>query len=128
MVAMTLEQIQALLEGPAMAPPPGIESNFVNPPDLKNVDYTVMLIAIIFPTIATALRLYTKAFVIRTLGCEDWVALLGWALFIAYCAWTVVMIEHGLSRHLWDVRLLELQPILYVSMTLPGRFAQHGLC
>jgi hypothetical protein len=117
---MTPEQIQALLERPALAPPPGIEPNFVNPPDLKAVDYAVMSIAILLPTIAIALRLYTKAFVIRKPGLEDWVALLGWALFMVFCAWTVVLAKHGLGRHQWDVRLVDMQQILYVSEVIFG--------
>lgn len=106
--------LQQLLEGPALAPPPGTTPNFENPPNLNAASYSMAVVAIALPTIAVALRLYTKAFIVRAPAWEDWVTLLAWSLYIPYCAYTTVLVRHGAGLHQWDVQLMHLQPILYV--------------
>lgn len=64
-------EIEARLDGPAMEPPPGGTSNFIDPPILM-VPYVITLVlCLIMSTLALAMRLYTKFCIIRKNGWED---------------------------------------------------------
>ena len=61
---------QASTETP-WPPPPGITANF-NAPNVNGTGYIVVTIfGLVFATILTLMRLYTKAFIKRRLGWED---------------------------------------------------------
>ena len=62
---------QVMLNGPALTPPPGVKSNFVNPPNMDFIVILTISICTSFSTIAILLRLYTKLFVIRKIVFED---------------------------------------------------------
>lgn len=70
----TLERqakMEAILNGPAGTPPPGILPNFDDP---SNQDIWVILtltLAVTFATLAVWIRMYTKKFIIRSLTYED---------------------------------------------------------
>lgn len=62
---------QALLNGPAMPPPDGIIPNFANPPNLnKEITFTLALCMSV-ATLLISIRMYTKMFIIRSVGHED---------------------------------------------------------
>lgn len=62
---------QVMLNGPALTPPPGVKSNFVNPPNMDFIVILTISICTSFSTIAILLRLYTKLIVIRKVVFED---------------------------------------------------------
>lgn len=62
---------QVILNGPALRPPPGVKSNFVNPPNMDFIVILTISICTSFSTIAILLRLYTKLIVIRKVVFED---------------------------------------------------------
>lgn len=74
-MGMSPEQTQAtlrtLLEGPAMSPPAGVVPNFDNPPNLDIYVTLVITLGVAFSTVAVALRMYTKVFILRVLAWED---------------------------------------------------------
>lgn len=62
---------QALLDRPAMPAPDGIIPNFVNPPNLnKEITFTLALCMSV-ATLLVSIRMYTKMFIIRSVGHED---------------------------------------------------------
>lgn len=54
-----------------MQPPPGVASNFINPSSVANA---IIIVQAVFLTLMlgfVTLRIYTKAFLIRSLGWDD---------------------------------------------------------
>ncbi len=60
---------EAFLDLPAMPPPPGVTPNFVNPSNLRQPG--LVAVQITLATIAVAMRLYTKKFIVRRMLVED---------------------------------------------------------
>ena len=56
---------------PALSPPPGVESNFVNPEDRGYILKSVATVLFCFMVCFFANRVYTKLFIIRKLGWDD---------------------------------------------------------
>ena len=73
--ATSSEQAQAslrrLLEGPAMSPPAGVIPNFHDPPNLDSFVALTLTLCLSIVTLAIALRMYTKVFILRVLAWED---------------------------------------------------------
>ena len=128
----TPQQIQALLDGPAMAPPSGIEPDFVNPENLTRYFVLTVVLTVMVSTLAFLMRVYTKTCLIRKVGWEDCMLyfitkilaeiltaadtlILGYFLFVGYCVPTSLLIKAGGGVHQWDIQLKALIPILYVS-------------
>lgn len=68
---MNPSQVDALLDGPALAPPPGIEPNLVNPPDKIVASYLVTCFSLAISTLAVLVRMYTRAFVVKQVNFPD---------------------------------------------------------
>ena len=66
-----LQLLQKLLDGPAMAPPPGIKPNFVNPPNLDKEFYIDLILCLTISVLAVCMRVWTKARVMRKFQIED---------------------------------------------------------
>ena len=59
----------AILDGPALAPPPGVKPNFVNPDNLAHPGLAVLQLTI--ATLVVLMRTYTKLGVLRKMQAED---------------------------------------------------------
>ena len=80
----TPEQLQILLNGPALAPPPGVIPNFIDPPNLDRTGTVVQLITLIVSTLAIIMRIYTKARILHQIAGADCAALLfSWLIALA---------------------------------------------
>ena len=64
-------RVDALLNGPAGMPPPGVQSDFVNPPNLDTNVYIAVTFCITFASLAVLIRIYTKIFVLHSVGYDD---------------------------------------------------------
>lgn len=64
-------QLEALLNGPAATPSPGILPNFDNPPNLNISIHLSAAICIPLASLAVLIRLYTKCFILRSIGYDD---------------------------------------------------------
>lgn len=71
MADLSPEKLEALLNGPAQAPPAGITSQLDNPPNHRAASSAVLITCLIVTSIAVAMRLYTKVRVIRKLDIAD---------------------------------------------------------
>ena len=127
----TTQQMQVLLDGPAMVPPSGIEPNFANPENETRYFVLTVVLTIAVSTFAFLMRVYTKTCLIRKVGWEDCMLrfshilteiltaadtlILGYLLFIGYCVPTSLLIKAGGGVHQWDIQVKALIPILYVS-------------
>ena len=56
---------------PALQPPPGVKSNFVNPYSEAKSLYITAGVCGILVTLAVIVRIYTKACIIKTVNFED---------------------------------------------------------
>lgn len=64
-------EIQKLLNGPALTPPPGVIPNFVNP-DNVFVGYVItVVLCVSTSTLVFWMRMYTKIYILQQTGWED---------------------------------------------------------
>jgi hypothetical protein len=63
--------IQQLLNGPAMTPPLGEKSNFVDPSNMKAGYIIDVVVCLAVSTIVVCMRLWTKSRLIRQVTLED---------------------------------------------------------
>lgn len=61
----------ALLEGPAMTPPPGVIPNLTNPPNQNDLGYGVTITVAVISGLLVLLRVYVRAFYHKKLEIED---------------------------------------------------------
>lgn len=61
---LTPQQLQALLEGPALAPPLGVIPQLAHPPNLRVTGVAVQVVCLILATLALCMRVYTKVRII----------------------------------------------------------------
>ena len=64
-------ELQELLNGPAGTPPAGTQPNFENPPNLYTIIYISKALILIFTTLAVFIRIYTRHFLLRSMGYDD---------------------------------------------------------
>lgn len=65
------EQQEAILNGPALEPPQNVIPNFIDPPNGNGLFIAILTVGLALSTLSTALRVYTKIFVTRSLQIED---------------------------------------------------------
>ncbi|KAI1103638.1 hypothetical protein F4804DRAFT_352796 [Jackrogersella minutella] len=107
------EQLETLLNGPAGTPPPGVIPQLDDPPNHSVAAISVIIISIVVATLATAMRLYTKARIIRQ------------GMFVGYAACTLYSNHYAPGLHQWDVRLKNYGPFLYYVHV---GFLLYGIC
>ena len=64
-------RIQMLLNGPAGKPPEGVTPNFADQANLETTTIDILTVGMALTTLAVAIRMYTKSFLIRSLTYED---------------------------------------------------------
>lgn len=99
-------------------PPPGVETNFVNPE--QNLAGLVPLICVFVPlsTIFLALRVYTKARIIRVFGWEDVAIIFGWLFTITFMGFLLIGMKLGNGKHMWNVTLHDFLKFVKVRNSL----------
>ena len=63
--------IEALLNGPGLAPPHGVIPNFIHPSGQQGVIIAANAICVAIATISLLIRMYTKVFLVKRYGWED---------------------------------------------------------
>ncbi len=66
---MNQSTIEALLDGPALAPPRGVKPNFVDPSNLSHPELAVLQLTV--ATLVVWMRIYTKIRVLKRILTED---------------------------------------------------------
>ncbi|KAI1774062.1 hypothetical protein F4818DRAFT_420727 [Hypoxylon cercidicola] len=99
---------------PALPPPPGVKSNFVDPVTLQSQRIVVSTVGISISTLCVATRLYVR-FKIKKFNLEDYVLLLSWGSFMAFEALIIAAGQYGDGTHQWDVTALKMSKTLQVE-------------
>ncbi|KAI9842653.1 MAG: hypothetical protein M1837_007020 [Sclerophora amabilis] len=107
------QEVQKLLDGPGLAPPPGVTPNLVNPDNLDVYLVVSLTLCLTLTTLAIGTRMYTKGFITRSLGWDDYTSLLAWLMFIAQSATSAICVEQGGGIHQWDLPLRKVFRVLY---------------
>ncbi|PYI00525.1 hypothetical protein BO78DRAFT_438518 [Aspergillus sclerotiicarbonarius CBS 121057] len=95
---------------PAVAPPPGLTSNFVDPPHCGTKFIVVNCVFLPLAVLALGVRTWTRLFVVRSVSWDDYLMILAVILSAVLSAVTLDMLNYGLGRHMWDVPLDDLTP------------------
>ncbi|KAF2735644.1 hypothetical protein EJ04DRAFT_599748 [Polyplosphaeria fusca] len=91
---------------PAMPPPPGMHSNFVDPPDQLNQNIAFHTVCLTVVTLSVAVRLYTRMRITKaSLGMDDYFCVLSYALSVAFSGLMIKTYTLGIGRHMWDTPL-----------------------
>ena len=72
-------QLEDVLNGPALQPPEGVEPNFVNPPNGSTKALGALFTCLVLGTIFLAIRFYVRIFVVKKTHLGDCELLLGGA-------------------------------------------------
>ncbi|KAK8041075.1 Satratoxin biosynthesis SC1 cluster protein 4 [Apiospora phragmitis] len=71
-------------QAPAAPPPPGVIPDFQSPDNYKHANIILHSVVLSATTIAVLIRLYTRTFIKKSIGVDDWLALLSWALALEF--------------------------------------------
>ncbi|KAH9998195.1 hypothetical protein F4779DRAFT_622829 [Xylariaceae sp. FL0662B] len=98
---------------PALPPPPGMTSNFEDPPNLVQAVNIAMGVAVPLTTIFFGLRTYIRIFVRRTWIFEDWLALTAWIGTVSFAGVGAATMAHNGGKHGWDITPAQAQEASY---------------
>ncbi|RYC65476.1 hypothetical protein CHU98_g728 [Xylaria longipes] len=105
---------------PALTPPPGQESNFIDPPDGNARAHFALAFSIILVLSGVSIRAYSKIFCMKKVSFQDVLVLLSLGTY-AGCLWVLYtyLLTVGYFVHQWDVRAEEVPRafrIIYLGM------------
>lgn len=103
-----MESAQSMMDVPAIAPPPGVTSNFENPVSHDSVNIVFHTICISLATVFLVMRFYTRYFILHWLAWDDYLCAIA---YVSSVAWSGLYLEAqrlGFGRHLWDLRAIDI--------------------
>ncbi|KAJ8105749.1 hypothetical protein OPT61_g9993 [Boeremia exigua] len=98
---MNQSTIDALLDGPALAPPPGVTPNFVNPANLSHPELAVLQLTL--ATLVVWMRIYTKLRVLKRMLAEDYWLITAWVAFVGFHGLVFLLEALPYGIHQWDL-------------------------
>ncbi|KAL7625211.1 hypothetical protein AAE478_004426 [Parahypoxylon ruwenzoriense] len=113
--ALSPEEQQALLDGPAIPPPEGIIPNFDNPPNWNSLAHGAFATCIAATSIFLVLAIYVKVTHFKKVRVEDVCALfslVGWVCMLVYLY--EIVAQYGFFVHMWDIRLRDTPGFFYL--------------
>lgn len=69
---LTPEQLDAVLEMPAMAPPTGEVSNFINPPNQNGMAVGIMVLCVVVTTLCLLIRAYARLILLKRIQAQEY--------------------------------------------------------
>jgi hypothetical protein len=95
-------------------PPPGTQSNFINPVDQLTAVYVTSGIVLALPTIGIAARLFVKLVVVPgSHRIEDYLSYFAFASFVSYVTVILHLSGMGLTHHMYDISVAQIPNLLY---------------
>ncbi|KAL8862409.1 MAG: hypothetical protein Q9178_001418 [Gyalolechia marmorata] len=108
-----------LSKTPAGQPPPGVQSNFIDPPSLAMETIVVTTVMIVLASIFVLIRLGSIVFSGRKMAWDDYTCFLGYVFITVFSG--LVMAFTNVARHVWDIPLSDLLAPSYLRFI----FAQN---
>ncbi|KAI1099435.1 hypothetical protein F4804DRAFT_321956 [Jackrogersella minutella] len=105
---------QDLSQLPALQPPAGVVSNFVDPFTFYPWILAIGIITMVLMTFAMSIQIYTKAIILKSMKHEDYFAIFA---LVGFLIWDIIFIYVsglGLSRNQWDIRAIDTPYFLYM--------------
>ncbi|KAH9908494.1 hypothetical protein F4778DRAFT_717402 [Xylariomycetidae sp. FL2044] len=105
----------AILNGPALAPPPGVLPNLTNPPNQNDIGLAVSIICLAVATTAITLAAYAKIRCMKKVELEDYLVFSGYGLTVGVCYCLFESLSPvGFFTHQWNVRVKYLAHFFYI--------------
>ncbi|KAI0019181.1 hypothetical protein F4780DRAFT_748020 [Xylariomycetidae sp. FL0641] len=122
--SLTTAEREVVLDQPALATPPGVERHLDDPPNQSDVTLGVAITCLILATAFASLRLYAKAFIVRSVAVEDVFGLIAFGMLIGL-AWSIFLPVHlgGSYVHQWNITVRVFLPVLYPFFFSPLFYA-----
>ncbi|KAM7206070.1 puromycin-sensitive aminopeptidase [Naviculisporaceae sp. PSN 640] len=86
-----------------MPPPPGVTPDFFSIQPVQNTFTVVFAVFWGLATVALMLRIYTRAFLVKSLGWDEPLLVAAWAVTFVFGIMSIRTFPFGFGRHLWDV-------------------------
>ncbi|KAI4100117.1 MAG: hypothetical protein LQ339_005639 [Xanthoria mediterranea] len=103
-------------------PPPGVEPNFVNPESTASTAIAVTVLFTVIMFIFVCMRVYTKLFVSRAKGWDDYTCILACLCSWAYMGVCVNVFKRGYTVHVWDLPISKLTRSLLETLNVASAF------
>ncbi|KAI0544538.1 hypothetical protein F4679DRAFT_591313 [Xylaria curta] len=107
---------------PTGTPPPGVISNFVNPPTQAPILSTGIYVIIPLMLLFFSARIFTRAYVTRALGADDYLCIIATAAILAHAGVLVGILNlkpfTPLGRHQWDIPVAAISNMYTELITL----------
>ncbi|KAI2637750.1 hypothetical protein GGS26DRAFT_426104 [Hypomontagnella submonticulosa] len=113
---------QALLNGPALQPPDGVNPNFDNPSNDDGLARKVLAVCFALGSAFVLLRAYVAWFVNKKPHFNDYMMLPAYALYVAFTGVLFIEADVGLFVHQWDFRLKDVPDQLHLFNTSTNLF------
>ncbi|KAK8190442.1 uncharacterized protein BKA78DRAFT_344611 [Phyllosticta capitalensis] len=78
--------------------------NYDNPETRRGLLFGVLIPFAVVMTMVVAGRFYSRGYVKRIFGLDDWLMAIGWFFTLAWAITIMVCTRWGLARHLWDIK------------------------
>ncbi|KAI1211647.1 uncharacterized protein F4807DRAFT_396986 [Annulohypoxylon truncatum] len=89
-------------------PPPGVTPNFIDPPSIAPISKVMIAVTLGVMYCFLLLRIYTRLWVTRSFGVDDFLCLLSAATITSYCVVVLIALDGVLGPHQWNVPISEL--------------------
>ncbi|KAI0153313.1 hypothetical protein GGR57DRAFT_513151 [Xylariaceae sp. FL1272] len=107
------EQQIAILNGPALAAPEGINPDFENPPNLNTVAVAATTVSVVLVTTLVLLRAYARLVIVRRLQLQDYICFVSYLSFVGYVYSLYSSVNGvGLFVHQWNVLVRDLNGLV----------------
>ncbi|KAI1333603.1 hypothetical protein F5Y15DRAFT_340926 [Xylariaceae sp. FL0016] len=107
---------QAVLNGPALTPPPGVTPVFGDPPSRNAFGLAVATICLSLSTMALGMAGYAKIRFVKNVHLEDFSVFAGYGLTVgvSWCLYSINTASVGFYVHQWNVRVKDLAGLFYL--------------
>ncbi|MCJ1402456.1 hypothetical protein MMC11_005676 [Xylographa trunciseda] len=100
---------------PLTGPPPGIIANLDDPPNSQILNAAIVAICLTITTPIVCMRLYTKFFITKARGWEDYTMLSAWFLSVCFAVIGILFAHVGAGVDGWNLRLRSVPAIRLVA-------------
>ncbi|KAI1260715.1 hypothetical protein F5Y18DRAFT_441563 [Xylariaceae sp. FL1019] len=113
---LPLEQQTAILNGPALDAPHGIDPDFENPPNQNTLAVTATTVSLALITTLVLLRTYAKLVIAGKLQLQDYICFLSYLSLIGFIYNIYSFVNGiGLFVHQWDVLVRDLNETFQIA-------------